>query len=256
MSSQTHIKAEQLQHFYASLGHHFLAGGDCNAKHTHWGSRLIAPRGRELLKAIQKENLTYVSTGKPTYWPNHKRKIPDLLDFGITKGIPAHSIQAVAGFDLSSDHSPVLLTTHTRITPQTRSSTLTSKTTDWVTFQNYINENLTLQVPLKTDRDIEDYVHHLVHIIQQAAWFSTTNPLKHPNQKTCSPVLKQKILNKRRLRKQWQHTRSPQDKANLNKATNELKILLNNYKHLAIQTYLESLNPTEATDYSLRKATK
>jgi len=114
------------------------------------------------LKAIQKDNLMYVSTGEPTYWPSDKRKIPDFLDFGITKGIPAHSVQAVAGFDLSSDHSPVLLTMHTRITHQTRPPTLTSKTTDWVTFQNYINENLTLQVPLKTDRDIEDYVHHLV----------------------------------------------------------------------------------------------
>jgi len=160
------IKTEQFQHFYASLGHRFLAGGDYNAKHTYWGSRLIAPRGRELLKAIQTENLMYVSTGEPTYCPSDKRKIPDLLDFGITKGIPAHSIQAVAGFDLSSDHSPVLLTMHTRITPQTRPSILTSKTTDWVTFQNYINENLTLQVPLKMDRDIEDYVHHLVQIIQ------------------------------------------------------------------------------------------
>jgi len=48
----------------------------------------------------------------------------------------------------------------------------------------------------------------------------------------------------------------PQDKANLNKATNELKILLNNYKQQAIQTYLESLSPNEATDYSLWKATK
>jgi hypothetical protein len=47
-----------------------------------------------------------------------------------------------------------------------------------------------------------------------------------------------------------------QVKANLNKATNELKTLLNNYKQQAIQTYLESLSPTEATDYSLWKATK
>jgi exonuclease III len=37
------IKAEQLRHFYATLGHRFLAGGDYNAKHTHWGSRLVTP---------------------------------------------------------------------------------------------------------------------------------------------------------------------------------------------------------------------
>jgi len=145
---------------------------------------------------------------------------------------------------------------HTRITPQTHPPTLTSKTTNWMTFQNYINENLTLQAPLKTDRDIEDYVHHLVQIIQPAVWFSTTNPLIHPNQNTCASALKQKILGKRRLRRRWQHTRSPQDKANLNKATNELKMLLNNYKQQTIQTYLESLTPTEATVYSTCKATK
>jgi hypothetical protein len=46
------------------------------------------------------------------------------------------------------------------------------------------------------------------------------------------------------------------DKANLNRATNELKTLLNNYKQQAIHTYLVSLTPTEATDYSLWKATK
>jgi len=119
----------------------------------------------------------HVSTGEPS----DKRKTPDLLEFGITKGIPAHSIQAVAGYDLSSDHSPVLLTMHTRITHQTRPLTLTSKTTNWMNFQNYRNENLTLQAPLKTDRNIEDYVHYLVQIIQRAAWFSTTNPLTHPN---------------------------------------------------------------------------
>ena len=125
-----------------------------------------------------------------------------------------------------------------------------------MTFQNYINGNLTLQAPLKMDRNIEDYVHHLVQFMQQVAWFSTTNPRTHPTQNTCALALKQKILDKRRLRRRWQHTRSPQDKANLNKATNKLKILLNNYKQQAIQTYLESLTPTEATDYSLCKATK
>jgi len=125
-----------------------------------------------------------------------------------------------------------------------------------VTFRNYVNGNLTFQAPLKTDRDIEDYVHHLVQIIEQAAWFSTINPRTHPTQNTCAPALKQKILDKRRLRRRWQHTRSPQDRAKLNKATKELKILLNNYKQQAIQTYLESLTPTEATDYSLWKAIK
>jgi hypothetical protein len=106
------------------------------------------------------------------------------------------------------------------------------------------------------DRDIEDYVHHFVHTIQQAAWFSTPIPSTRPNQHTCDPTLEQKILDKRRLRRRWQHIWSHLNKVNPNKATNELKTLLNNYKQQAIHTYLVSLNPTEATDYSLWKATK
>jgi hypothetical protein len=65
-----------------------------------------------------------------------------------------------------------------------------------------------------------------------------------------------KILDKRKLRKGWQTTRSPQDKAIFNKATHELKLLLNDLKQQSIQSYLESFTATEATEYSLWKATK
>jgi len=60
----------------------------------------------------------------------------------------------------------------------------------------------------------------------------------------------------RKLRKIWQTTRSPQDKAIFNKATHELKLLLNDLKQQTIQSYLETLTATEATEYSLWKATK
>jgi hypothetical protein len=48
-------KQEQLEEFYNSLGHRFIAGG-YNARHTDWGSRIITPRGREVLKTMGKTN--------------------------------------------------------------------------------------------------------------------------------------------------------------------------------------------------------
>lgn len=51
------------------------------------------------------------------------------------------------------------------------------------------------------------------------------------------------------------HTRNPQDKEKLNRATRNLKDLLRSEKNQEIQEYLENLTPTEATDYSLWKAT-
>jgi hypothetical protein len=46
-----------------------------NAKHTHWGSRLITTKGIELLKAINEYKCEAVSTSKPTYWPTDPNRI-------------------------------------------------------------------------------------------------------------------------------------------------------------------------------------
>jgi len=82
-----------------------MVGGDYNAKHSHWSSRLTTPRGRKLLKAIRAENLSHVSTGETNCWPSDRRKVPDLIDFGILKRLPVRSLRAESSFDLSSDHS-------------------------------------------------------------------------------------------------------------------------------------------------------
>jgi hypothetical protein len=104
------VKHEQLAAFYNTLGHRFIAGGDYNAKHTAWGTRLLSPRGREVLKTIEQLNLNHISSGEPTYWPSDCNKLPDLLVFYVTKGIPRDSALPTSCLDLSSDHSPVLIT--------------------------------------------------------------------------------------------------------------------------------------------------
>jgi len=47
-----------------------------------------------------------------------------------------------------------------------------------------------------------------------------------------------------------------QDKQRYNKIAKELKLLLHTLKNDGIQNYLQGLTPTEATDYSLWKATR
>jgi len=59
------IKKEQYIIFFKTLGNHFIAVEDYNAKHTYWGSRLILPKGRELLKAIEAMNPATLSAGNP-----------------------------------------------------------------------------------------------------------------------------------------------------------------------------------------------
>ena len=66
----------------------FIAGGDYNAKHTIWGSRLTNTKGRALLNSINDLKLSFASPGTPTNWPTAPKKIPDHIDFCFTKGIP------------------------------------------------------------------------------------------------------------------------------------------------------------------------
>jgi hypothetical protein len=64
------------------------------------------------------------------------------------------------------------------------------------------------------------------------------------------------LAEKRKARKRWQLTRAPQDKQRYNKIAKEMKHLLHTLKNEGIQNYLQGLTPTDATDYSLWKATR
>ena len=50
-----------------------------------------------------------MSTGKPTYWPTDLNKTPDLIDFFVIKNVSINYIEIDEVYDLSSDHSPILL---------------------------------------------------------------------------------------------------------------------------------------------------
>jgi len=86
--------------FFNSLGDYFIAAGDYNAKHTHWGYRLVTPKGKQLYNAIikAKNKLDYVFSGRLTYWTADPKKLPDLNNL----------ISAKCLLDILADHSPVL----------------------------------------------------------------------------------------------------------------------------------------------------
>jgi predicted porin len=51
------VKQDQWEDCYNTLECRFIAGGDYNANHTFWGSRHITPKGCEVLKAMERNNL-------------------------------------------------------------------------------------------------------------------------------------------------------------------------------------------------------
>lgn len=250
------IRKTEFQDFFRSLKTRFITGGDYNAKHQYWGSRLASPRGRELYKMIKECNMNHLTTGQPTYWPSDRRKIPDVLDFFITKGINKSYADIESSLDLSSDHSPIIATISANIIKKTKPAILHNSRTNWDYFREILDNQISLKISLKTADEIDEAVEYLNRVIQTAAWQST--PEITNNAKTLNyPIhIKQKIAEKRRLRRIWQNSRQPDDKNKLNRAVRELKQLLQDWRNESFQDYLQELTPTKSTDYSLWKATK
>jgi len=72
------VGAKEFQQLLDSLGTRFLIGGDFNAKHSWWGSRIKNPKGRALFDCIQSRGFKCHSTDEPTYWPTDPTKQPSI----------------------------------------------------------------------------------------------------------------------------------------------------------------------------------
>jgi len=145
------------------LGARFIAGGDYNSKRTHWGLRLITPKGRVLKKVISNTNAEIISTKKATYWPSDQNKIPDLLDFFVMKGISSNYIEIIEVVELTSDHIPVLLTLSSNAIIKQRKVSFTNKKTNWDLFRSNLDEMVTLSVRLRTPIEIDSAIKQLTN---------------------------------------------------------------------------------------------
>jgi hypothetical protein len=252
------ITKEMYSDYFQTLGNRFVAGGDWNAKHTHWGSRLITTRGRQLKASLDDNKLWPISACEPTYWPTDPKKIPDLLDFFVTKGLTRQYMKSKSCHDSISDHTPVLLTISSMLIECERPATLYTKHTDWDRFRDYLNENIELKIALKSPNDIEKAAKYITELIQLGCWLNTP---KSENQETKRynkfPLeIKNTLLEKRRLRRVWHQSRLETDKTAWNRESRKLKLMLHNWENDTLKTQMEALTATASTNYSLWKFTK
>jgi hypothetical protein len=150
----------------------FIIGGNFNSKHTSWGSRLTNTKSNELYQAIQECPCDVHTTGKPTYWPTDLNKLPDLIDFFVTKNLSPSFLDVTEEFDLDSDHSPIVLTLSATIIKKGRNPTLSNYYTDCDLFQAELLTRINLRVALTTSDELEGEVQKFVSDIQ-VAWVAT-----------------------------------------------------------------------------------
>jgi hypothetical protein len=198
--------------------------------------------------------LKHLSTGEPKYWPSDRNKLPDLVGFCATKSMPQDFALTKSCFDLSSYHSPILITPIANALNQENEQIWSNRHTNWDDFRCLVNERLPLNIPLKTEKDIDTAAKFFIDTIQCAGWNVTPEHKRTLKAHNCLIIIKQKIED-RRIHGEWHRLRAPASKRLLNTATKELKELHDNKNH-CIQAFLQGLRPTESTDYSLWKTTK
>ncbi|CAK1544721.1 unnamed protein product [Leptosia nina] len=137
-----------------------------------------------------------------------------------------------------------------------RTQMLYNHRTDWDSLREYVDEAINLKVKLKTAEDIDQALKHFTNLVQEACW-RMTPVLDSSRYNTNLPLyIKDKIIEKRRLRRIWHLSRHPIDKAALNKAIQNLRKLIQTANDLTLQDQLQSLSATKVTDYSLWKCMK
>ena len=144
------LKKDHNALFFSTLAPRFMAEGDYNSKHTAWGSRITTTKDRELFSLLQEKNYSFLSTGNPTYWPTDPTKQPDLSDFFVTNGISSTYTDIEPSYDLSSYHSPVIVTISTSPIYLQSILRLHNSRTNWNTYRTKLQDAINLHVSLKS----------------------------------------------------------------------------------------------------------
>lgn len=245
------LKETDFDNMIQSLGNKFIAGGDFNSKHTFFGSRLSNPKGRELFKSISKNNVTVLSGGSPTYWPTDPQKIPDLIDFFMSRGLNRQMFSIDNSYDLSSDHSPVILTCCRAVDKRT-----VPKIVNYNKFRENIQNKINLKVRLQSAEDIEKAVDELNNLIKTEIENCSREQDTVRSSSQYSNRIRSLIEKKRKLRANWQITRYPGHKTELNRAEKELKAELAIARDQENEDRIKNLSATKISDYSLWKELK
>lgn len=242
--------------YLESLGQSFISGGDFNAKHHYWSSRLNSVRGRRLKMAMDCAGAFPVSSPSPTHWPVDLNKIPDVLDFFICKGISENRLNFENTYDSCSDHSLIVLNFSDRAVIKEQIPPVFNSQTDWDFFRRVVFDSLNNSRPMRTVEDCDEAIDHFYSVLYGALRKSTPEKPSICPENIYPLKIRQALKLSRQLRHKYQNTRNPADKTRFNNASSNLTNLLVEHSNRSFEHFLSTLSYKEDTNYSLYKASK
>ncbi|KAF0750712.1 Uncharacterized protein FWK35_00014980 [Aphis craccivora] len=206
-----------------------------------------------LYNFVNAKKYSILAPPSPTYWPTSPLKKPDILDIFISK-VPSNLYCNQENIlDLNSGTSSVLLTINVSPTICMTPPKLFYPSTDRIKFHILVDQEITLNVKLKTHEDIDNGVDKFTSIIQTAAWASQSKPTPTSTKFLLLPIhLRSLITDKRRARAGYQSSRLPSHKAMYNLLSNFLKKHLLKHK---LDIFQQNLSNLSSSDGSLWRET-
>lgn len=247
---------EEFISLFRHLGLHWILGGDLNAKHPAWGSRICSPRGLVLHRAALRHKCHFLSPGSPTFWPSDTSKLPDIIDFFLTKGLPLSHFNAKCTPDLSSDHAPVTLTFAGAPVPSKKPAALVNHSTDWDCYRELVDSNIELNYQLQNVDDLDQAAENFASLLTNSTQACTTYTEQSPPEVIYPNFIRHLVLCRRRARKAWQRNRTSANKTMFNRLNNDTNRAIKSWRNDSFASYLTSLAPTKEAGYSLWTATK
>ena len=237
LSPSRPLTGEDLSTFFGR-GLPVLMPGDLNAKHVDWNSRLSTRRVK-LLRAYADENSCPIfGPDSQTTNPYKPSVTPDVLDSVITKNlpIPAYLTSCSA---LSSDHQPVIDTCRSSFHhPPDRP--------DWANFQTYLEKLVSFDPELHNEMAFDTCAENFSSAVLKALEASTPKRRSRDYPRPLVPAgIQEEIHLKTRLRRQWQITRDPALKAEVNRLQRSVSRRLNECRNGQWSATLESLDPQD-----------
>ena len=203
-----------------------IMAGDLNCKHSDWGSRMLNLNGKRLRQYADTARVTVLGPAQPTYFPTRARARPDVLDIAAVRGIccPVHvSVMS----EMSSDHNPILVHAATQH-PIARG---VRRTIEWERFGPAFSRRLPERVPLDTVQQVDEAVTLFDTAVASAMEVSSRmKPGFTPHYQRIPDEVSLIACERNRLRRRWQRTRDPADKAAFNRATGKLRRDLQSFR--------------------------
>jgi hypothetical protein len=217
-----------------------LMTGDLKAKHKDWNSRLTTARG-SLLRDYADINFCLIyGPDSPTTAPYTHNATCDVLDIVVKDFVLPVQLSVCAA--LSSDHLPILIDTSCRSSFHNLPDRSEFTRTDWAAFQTCFEHRLPGNHVVVDEEAIDKCLEELTIAIHEAT--AASAPRRRPRADRRPPLpasIQDQIRLKNRLKRQWQITRDPALKAQINRLQRSVTWQLNEWRNGQWSDALESL---------------